>query len=176
MIEIEVKERIDDFDDMGGRLDELGAEFQGMESHVDIYFNHPRKDFRRTDEALRVRKTDGRCFLVYKGPKIGDANTKTREEIEIGIDGDLCKDLVEILDRLDFRRAAVVRKDRWVYKTRNLEICLDDVEGLGKFIEVETLKEMSMNAEEIFDFMEKLGVSRDEFITESYLELLMHGV
>ena len=98
------------------------------------------------------------------------------EEIEIEINGEYCKDLIEILDRLDFRESAIVRKERMVYRIHNLEICLDDVEGLGRFIEVETLKENTMDAKDVFDFMEKLGVSRDEFITKSYLELLMRDV
>lgn len=54
---------------------------------LDLYFQHPCRDFAKTDEGFRVRCQDyeggeSQCFLTYKGPKI-DPETKTRKEIDI---------------------------------------------------------------------------------------------
>ena len=43
-----------------------------------------RRDFARTDEALRLRHVGEFNYITYKGPKL-DATTKTRREIEIGL-------------------------------------------------------------------------------------------
>ena len=89
MIEVEVKAKISSFEEMEKRLDEIGARKTKKEFQEDIYFNSPVMDFAQTDEALRIRTTrendNTNIFITYKGPKI-DASSKTRKEIEMGID------------------------------------------------------------------------------------------
>ena len=57
MIEVEVKAKIDNFEDMEKRLNELGAEKTKKEFQEDLYFNSPIVDFAQSDEALRIRTT-----------------------------------------------------------------------------------------------------------------------
>ena len=57
MIEVEVKAKIENFDTMRKKLDELGAKKTKTESQEDLYFNSPIVDFAETDEALRIRTT-----------------------------------------------------------------------------------------------------------------------
>ena len=57
MIEVEVKAKIDSFDEMRKRLDEINAIKTKTEHQEDRYFNSPVKDFAQTDEALRIRET-----------------------------------------------------------------------------------------------------------------------
>ena len=63
----------------------------GKFTHSDEYFQHPCRDFQKTDEALRVRTTslakDKNKFhyLTYKGVKLFEVG-KTRQEIEYSID------------------------------------------------------------------------------------------
>ena len=84
MIEVEVKAKIDNFEDMEKKLENLGAIKSKKEFQEDIYFNSPIVDFAKTDEALRIRTTkennEKNIFITYKGPKI-DSKSKTREEI-----------------------------------------------------------------------------------------------
>ena len=88
MIEVEVKAKIDNFEDMREKLNNLGAVKTKEEFQEDIYFNSPIVDFAKTDEALRIRTTkqnnEKHIFITYKGAKI-DSKSKTREEIEFGI-------------------------------------------------------------------------------------------
>ena len=88
MIEVEVKAKIDNFEDMRKKLNDLGAIKTKEEFQEDIYFNSPIVDFAKTDEALRIRTTkqgdEKHIFITYKGAKI-DSESKTREEIEFGI-------------------------------------------------------------------------------------------
>ena len=57
MIEVEVKAKIENFEDMKKKLENLGAIKSKKEFQEDIYFNSPIVDFAKSDEALRIRTT-----------------------------------------------------------------------------------------------------------------------
>ena len=101
MLEIEVKARVDGFKKIEGRVLGLGGRFEREETQVDTYFNHPGRDFAKTDEALRIRRVDDGCFFTYKGPKLDDL-TKTCEELEVGVED--FGTIKDILLRLGFLR------------------------------------------------------------------------
>ncbi len=176
MIEVEVKAKIENFDDMKKKLENLGAIKSKKEFQEDIYFNSPIVDFANTDEALRIRTTKENektnIFITYKGPKI-DSKSKTRKEIEIAIeDSEKCSD---IFQNLGFTKVRAVRKNRQYYTYKNFEISLDDVEGLNPYMEIEISLEdgndYSEAQEKIFELFSKLGIE-DGFERTSYLELL----
>lgn len=176
MIEVEVKAKIDNFEDMEKKLSELGAEKTKNEFQEDIYFNSPVVDFAKTDEALRIRTTkqndDENIFITYKGPKI-DAKSKTRKEIEMGIEeAEKCS---EIFEAIGFKKVRTVRKNRQYYSYENFEISLDDVEGLNPYMEIEIALEDGSDynsaQNSIFELFSKLGIT-DGFERTSYLELL----
>ena len=176
MIEVEVKAKIRSFDEMRKRLDEINAIKVKIEHQEDRYFNSPVRDFAQTDEALRIRETKSEekhnLFITYKGPKI-DAKSKTREEVEMGIeDADKAS---KIFENLGFKEVRTVVKDREYYKYENYEISLDNVHGLEPYMEIEISLEdnsdYSKAQESIFELFEKLGIT-DGFERTSYLELL----
>ena len=176
MIEVEVKAKIRSFDEMRKRLDEINAIKVKTEHQEDRYFNSPVRDFAQTDEALRIRETKSEekhnLFITYKGPKI-DAKSKTREEVEMGIeDADKAS---KIFENLGFKEVRTVVKDREYYKYENYEISLDNVHGLDPYMEIEISLEdnsdYSKAQESIFELFEKLGIT-DGFERTSYLELL----
>jgi adenylate cyclase class 2 len=176
MIEVEVKAKIDNFQDMEKKLENLGAIKSKKEFQEDIYFNSPIVDFAKTDEALRIRTTiendNENIFITYKGPKI-DSKSKTREEIEISIeDSEKCS---MIFQHLGFTKVRAVKKNRQYYTYKNFEISLDDIEGLDPYMEIEIALEYGSDynnaQDEIFKLFSKLGVD-DGFERTSYLELL----
>lgn len=176
MIEVEVKAKIDNFEDIKVKLDQINAIKTKTEKQIDRYFNSPVKDFAETDEALRIRETiteDSRnLFITYKGPKI-DKKSKTREEVEMKIeDSDKCS---KIFENLGFKEVRTVKKNREYFKLDNFEISLDDVEGLEPYMEIEIALEDGTDYNEaqdkIFDLFKDLGIT-DGFERTSYLELL----
>ena len=108
-----------------------------MRIQSDTYFAAPHRDFAKTDEALRIRSLDGQAVLTYKGPKL-DSVSKTREELETPVDE---ATTTGILHALGFSEAGVVRKKREVFRAGEITVCLDAVEGLGEFLEVEIVAE-----------------------------------
>ena len=179
MIEVEVKAKINSFEEIEEKLNEIGATKTKKEFQEDIYFNSPVVDFAQTDEALRIRTTadngNTHIFITYKGPKI-DSQSKTRKEIEMGIeDAEKCADIFE---EIGFEKVRTVRKNRQYFKYENFEISLDDVEGLDPYMEVEIGlddgEDYSEAQDKIFKFFEKIGIT-DGFERTSYMELLENG-
>ena len=165
MLEVEIKVRID-IEEVKDKLSKLGARFIRDQHQLDTYFHHPCRDFKKSDEALRVRAVSGKCLLTYKGRRL-DSQTKTREEIEIEIEVD--NKIFDILKALTFSKVRSIEKQRSFYRWDNLKIFLDKVEGLGEFLEIEG--DSWQSKEKIFQFLEELGVQRNRLIRKSYLEL-----
>jgi adenylate cyclase class 2 len=172
MLEIELKVRVPDLVPIRERLGDLHAELTGKTFEHDIYFNAPHRDFASTDEALRVRYSDKQAIVTYKGSKIPGFEFKAREEINVNIDNGPLFEI--LLERLGFRKRAVVDKTREYYRYGETSIALDDVKELGFFVEIElTGNETSSSArEKITAVAEKIGV-RGEHTLSSYLELLL---
>jgi|Deesub1362A_J573_1020465.scaffolds.fasta_scaffold00318_9 adenylate cyclase class 2 len=167
-MEIEVKFRLDR--DIKHIIQQF-ATFEIEKVEEDIYFNSPSRDFRETDEALRVRKDVEGFSITYKGPKV-DSETKSREEIKLRVND--FNAAVELFKKLGFREAGRVVKKRTIYRVGNAIICLDDVEGLGKFVEIEVeCDDLEKGKQEIFEIAEKLGFDKGESIRRSYLEMVL---
>ena len=172
MIEVEVKAKINSFEEIENKLETLGAEKSKTEFQEDIYFASPIVDFAQTDEALRIRTTDNDIFITYKGPKLND-KAKTRKEVEMTIENS--EKAKDIFTEIGFMEVRTVRKNRQYYTYENFEISLDDVEGLSPYMEIEIAlddsEDYSQAQDEIFKLFEKLGIT-DGFERTSYLELL----
>jgi adenylate cyclase, class 2 len=169
MLEIEIKAYCDDHNDVVEKIKSLGGKLVKIVEDKDIYYKHPSRDFVETDEAFRIRIEDNITLLTYKGPKIG-GRSKTRFERELVFNGlDAMK---EILDKLGFTIAGEVNKVRTYYSVKDIEICLDSVDGLGDFVELEIKGDDRVESEKIlFDTANILGLTR--FERKSYLELAL---
>ena len=172
MIEVEVKARIDSFEEMEKRLKDLGAVKTKDEFQEDIYFASPIVDFAETDEALRIRTTNNDTFITYKGPKLNE-KAKTRKEVEMTIES--AAKASDIFTEIGFTPARTVRKNRQYYRYENFEISLDDVEGLPPYMEIEIAlsdnEDYTEAQSKIFQLFEKLKIT-DGFERTSYMELL----
>jgi adenylate cyclase class 2 len=146
MLEIEQKYAGVDFALLERRLAEWGATLAEEHVEADHYVNAPDRDFARTDEVLRLRRIGPANFFTYKGPK-RDSPVKARTELEAPLapGEEAARKYLELLGHLGYRPTAVVRKRRRSYKTQRggfaLTICLDEVDGLGRFAEVEVMAE-----------------------------------
>ena len=172
MIEVEIKVRIKNKEEISEKLKKLGFKFIKKKFQEDIYFNGIDRDFRKTDEALRIRDDNGTYYVTYKGPKI-DRISKTREEIEVRIDDK--EKMRMIFKRLGFREVRPIRKVREIYKKDDITASIDDVEGLGLFLELEkniyNINEKDEALKELMEILKALNISKDNTIRKSYLEL-----
>jgi adenylate cyclase class 2 len=179
MLEVEMKFAAMIWQDLERKLAAWGATDLGSRQEEDHYFNAPDRDFARTDEAVRIRRISSENFLTYKGPK-KDAETKTRTEIEVPLapGHEIANAMSQLLTHLGYRAVAAVEKRRRNFKVRkegfNLEICLDEVKDVGRYVELEILApddQLDLARKTILAAAAELGLTTSE--RRSYLELLL---
>lgn len=190
MYEVEMKFSVADPAALEQRLGSLGATWCEPVDQADRYFNHPCRDFARTDEALRLRHDGDGVAITWKGPRI-DAATKTRREIELPLFGVLSGSgdgphhaastiarWTELLEALGFRPVATVAKRRRPAAVRwqgmEVVVALDSVAGLGEFLELElqaTEADVPRARACLESLARELGCGPTE--RRSYLELLL---
>jgi adenylate cyclase class 2 len=176
-LEVELKYRADDAAAVRHKIEALGGRPVGIEHHEDGYFNAPHRDFRTTDEALRVRTTDALAWITYKGPKL-DPLSKTRMEIEAPIDLKAAGAVREIFASLGFQAVRTVKKTRTLYFLSWQEwpttLSVDEVEGLPTHVELEIhapTERMTAARDALLELAERLDLKNAE--RRSYLEMLL---
>ncbi len=183
MKEIELKAQYDSSKrpELEQYLKEHGFQEVCCFTQQDEYFNHPERDFRITDEALRIRREQHdneavHCCLTYKGTnnsRIG----QSRRELETRVEDE--HKMRRILLALGFRSAAEVKKRRKEYKKEDLTVCLDELDGLGSYVEIEVvLPETETGSESatenrLREFLSELSFIRPAIEPLTYLELVM---
>ena len=138
-------------------------EYIGEKEICDIYYYDPLRDNLkpeddlRLNETFRVRKTDKTCYITYKKQHFKGKLWIYSDEYETKIeDYDTIKNIISLLG---LEPLITVHNKRKIYKYKNYEIELEDVEGLGIFIEVERMstdKDEMKIKEEIRDFIRSL--------------------
>ena len=174
MKEIEVKAKAGDISQLKEKFISLGCEF------FDPVVQDDRIYLKKGDSldnrypglvALRIRSENGKHILTLKKRRENDLDNI---ECEIIIDNpDQAHDM---LLHLGYDEVSHVHKTRHACSYNGLGICLDEVEGLGSFIEVEKMTEEDDGAavqSELFCFLQTLGISEADRVTIGY-DVLMH--
>ncbi len=148
MLEIEQKYRIENTQEWLAKLIDLGFVAGTLERQSDTYLAHPSRDFGVSGEALRLRQIDDDVFVTYKGKKLAGA-VKIRTEIELPLGGDF-EDWLKLWQHLGFKVVERIGKVRQNFSSRKhpgMTICVDSVEELGCFIEIEMVVSSDVDPE-----------------------------
>ncbi len=168
VVNVEIKARLGDEEKVRRVLAEKKAFFKGKDHQVDTYF-------KINNGRLKLRQGNIENKLVYydrrneKGPKQSDVLL-----FEVGKDSDsLKKALSKALGVL-----VVVDKMREIYFVGNVKIHIDEVKGLGSFVEIEAIDENgSIGVEELRkqceEFMKLFGIREEDLVPISYSDLLL---
>ena len=135
MIEVEVRAKVDSFRGLRQALGEK-ARFMGSTHQSDTIFGHP--NFLDSENKVvegglisRIRESGDRKVLEFKEIRREGGALELKHEVT-----DPAK-IREFLEKLGFREAFTINKVRETYLYRDVLVCLDTVEKLGQFIEVE---------------------------------------
>ena len=177
--EIEIKLPISDRENVRAKLLDRGFEKEASIRECDMYYNSEYHDVKKRGEALRIRKStdllSGRsqAQINFKGKKI-DQVSMSRQEYETVVENP--EYMEKILTALGFSPVAGVQKTRDYLKRDEMTACLDQVDGLGDFLELEVIAADESSREEYLDRMEQLltelGLSLKDTVTTSYLSML----
>jgi adenylate cyclase class 2 len=177
--EVEKKYWLDSIHPLMERLRGQGLTFRPAVDQVDKYFAHPARDFAKTDEAFRLRRVGIENYVTYKGARI-DSSTKTRRELELQLpNGDFVDSFEQLLRVLGFEPVMTVHKVRQQatlsWEGYEVEICLDEIDQLGSFVELETcsdLEHLEKAKAVLASLASSLNLDRQEH--RSYLELMLN--
>lgn len=181
MIEVEVKIFINNISDLEHDLITLGFEKGELWTEKDVYFDNEARQITNADGALRIRSCENmqdhksQAYLTYKGPKMDDVSM-TRNEFETEIFS--VDNGKEILNALGYTFAFQVNKNRQYYYYQDISACIDQVLGLGDFLELEILvakeEEKTEALERLLNIICQLGYQKDDLICSSYLSMLIN--
>jgi adenylate cyclase, class 2 len=182
-IEVEIKVKVTDLNRLKERLPEYGKLMKSIKQ-IDEYFIPCHRDFFAQKphpvEWLRIRTNPDRVFFEYDKSinKKADGEQECAEEYETEISNP--EEFRKILGFLDFKKIVTVDKNREYWDCGSFEVALDEVKGLGFFVEVEAKGDFRDNAEakeKCIDFLKQLGVENVEnnYIKKGYPVLLLES-
>lgn len=172
--EIEVKLKVSDFEKLKDKLIQMGCVLSEPIFQDDITFvDHNYGDydnFQSGKNILRIRKSNNKYIFTLKQPQKNEMDSIERET-EITDP----EEFKEALILMGYRKAVEVRKVRVKTKYKDYEICLDNVEDLGYFVEVEKIvdtgdSELIQN--ELLEFLKTLGLNISERVFNGYDTLI----
>lgn len=169
-MEVEIKVKIEDIEDIVERLKKLDALIEKPKKQVDCYFmrkDHEMGTYRAGDFIVRIRDCEKGKFLTYK--EITDRKGIWKEH-EVKIDN--LREMESILKSIGLIEVFKINKERISGKVGKFSFNVDNVKELGKYIEVELIEDDGEKAQEkIKDFYQKLGISKDQLERRGYGEL-----
>jgi len=175
MREIEIKARVANKQALIGRLLQQGIEVSDPVTQHDRVFGMigPNEDDGGDNDLpwLRIRSEihaeDTRHIFTFK-KSVTNQMDSIEHETEVFDDSELEK----IITRLGFVPYSDLVKTRQKARLGDIEICIDSVDGLGDFIEVEKLTEDQVDydvvALELWSVLNDLSISRDDHVTDGY--------
>jgi adenylate cyclase, class 2 len=137
-VEVEVKFPLLNADELVAKLDKIAE--KKTEKQKDTYYVPSHRNFITQSpitEWLRVRESSKGVSLNYKDwqKKTEEENTTWCKEFETMVDD--ARALKEIFSKLGLSPIVVVDKARSMWTVKDVEIAVDEVVGLGSYIEFE---------------------------------------
>ena len=163
---IEIKARAHDFKAIRSRAEELSDTPVEVIPQVDTFFS-------TSKGRLKLRElSPSRGQLIYyerpdqDGPKRSDYHIfETRDPVNL-----------KTTLSLALGERGVVRKTRYLYLVGQTRVHLDDVEGLGQFMELEVVLSPQQSDEDgqaiAEDLMNKLGIEKGDLLENAYMDLM----
>mgnify|MGYP001772829155 CR=1 FL=1 len=164
-IEREIKLKVPDDFDLEYYLINNGGKLIKREKQIDLYLDFDDLRIKSSGSALRLRISGKNYFITFKGPQKEDL-IKNRDEYEVKV-SDYGQTL-KIFESIGIKEKFRITKDRATVRFNGLNFEIDDVEGLGKFVEIEV--KFDKEVERVKKIMEMAGVKWNP-ILKGYAEL-----
>ncbi len=139
MKEIEAKSRVADPDGFRELLKSKDFKLISSGTNENNYYTDPAGAFITDRVCLRLRRKDNETVFKLKPKRKQERDVAVIDEIEFKVD-DLHK-MDQTLKGLGYLKAVAFEKNRETYERDGLKVCLDSVEGLGCFAELEVMSD-----------------------------------
>lgn len=166
---IEIKARCSNASFIRNYLQQKQARLVGVDEQTDTYFN-------TTNGRLKMRQGPIENALIYynrenkAGPKLSEVKL-----VPLDSNAELLK---EVLTKTNGIKV-VVKKNREIWFIDNVKFHIDEVQGLGSFVEIEAIdKDGSLGLEKITQqcrfYLAEFKIRENDLLTHSYSDLLMN--
>lgn len=170
LINIEIKARCANPAAIRECLQEQGAAFHGTDLQTDTYFN-------TLTGRLKLRQGNIENNLIYyerpdqSGPKQSDFSLLPVADGEV---------LKVMLTKTMGVKVSVTKK-REIWFIGNVKFHLDELEGLGSFVEIEASnKTAPLSVEELHAqcnyYLQLFGIKKEDLLQQSYSDMLLNGL
>ena len=167
---IEIKARCADVSFIRQFLIDHMAESKGTDLQTDTYF-------KVGNGRLKLREGNIENALIFynreniAGPKMSQVNL-----FQVNEDSDMLKQILINANGIK----VVVKKKREIWFIDNVKFHIDEVEGLGSFVEIEAIdKDGSLGLEKIQEqcdhYLHQFNITEENLLTHSYSDLLMNA-
>jgi len=163
---VEIKARCERPDEIRRKLVAMGAELGGTDRQRDTYFPCPAG-------RLKLREGEIETALIFyrrpdePGAKLADLRLYTPSDA-VGL-GELLAAALGV--------EAVVTKRREIYFLDNVKFHIDDVDGLGRFVEIEAQGDAEADRAELHrqctEYLRRLDIDPHTLIPGSYREMVL---
>jgi len=162
---VEIKARITDYDKVKRLIENLCYKSIEKTEQIDTFFD-------TTSGRLKLRETETNSALIYYDRL--DSQEPTFSDIAISfIDN---PDTLKTVLSKSLGIRGILKKERILYKYGQTRIHLDNVEGLGKFIELEVVlnnNQSMQDGEKIaYELIDKFNIQKSDLIDVAYIDLL----
>jgi adenylate cyclase class 2 len=183
-IEVEIKVKVDNLEEIKEKISKIGKLIKAIKQIDDYYVPCHRNFFTKKPhptEYLRIRTNPDKIVFEYTRTinirEDGDYDHAEEYETEISN----VEELKKILEFLDFKKFVTVEKNREYWICGGIEVALDEVKGLGSFVEAEARGDFRDNKKAkkaCIDFLENLGIKDVENtqIKKGYPELFFENL
>ncbi|MFA6099545.1 MAG: class IV adenylate cyclase [Patescibacteria group bacterium] len=172
MHEIEVKVRLKDLQTIIDKLMAIDCHLSEPVTQKDRVFLKAGSDYvkaRGKEIFLRIREQAGKSIFTLKKAKTNELDCLEKELVI-----DNANEMAEILELLGYNQIMVINKTRRKGKCTGFNLCLDEVEGLGSFLEVEVIADEPADEVQgrIFSWLESFGISESDIVMQGYDTLI----
>ncbi len=193
-IEVEIRAKVNDFGIIKQKFKEIGIDFIKSERQMDKIFGA--KKFLDSEHKIveggivaRIREIDDKRNLEFK------EISREKGGIELNCEVSSVEMAEKMLEKLDFEEAFTIKKIREVYsysagdealphlhlrpalRDSVFEVCLDEVEQLGNFIEIEKMvgvkEKINSAREECLNLLKQISPDA-EITNEKYGDMMQN--
>jgi adenylate cyclase class 2 len=161
--EIEIKARVRDIKALEAKLAELGVKLGQPKKHHDVVYCRPgQQDYEKGSIWLRIRTENGKKVIWTLKADTGTKLDSIEHEVEVSNGVELEK-MLRLMGNDVYSDLTKTRRKAAV---GDIEICVDEVDGLGTYIEVEKLTTPNADGDaikvELWALLTKLGISAND--------------
>ncbi len=168
-MEVEIRAKISNIEELERKIQDMGAKYVKEHNLYDRYFGAIELYEKIGYSFLvRIRKSNNDYLLAVKSAK--QEIDGCWKEYEFPIENP--ETYTEMLKTMGLENIINIEKLRKEYKLNNITIIIDKFKKYGDFLEVEIITEKP-DKSTLFDFLEKLGIKKEEIIEKGYVSLFL---